>query len=111
MAETVAGASEKMPTRSSAVLVFNRLRRRIAHLLRLGITTPEPPSPWPHPHLNFPALTSADLVEAKLFATRHDLIAALSIPRRGIIAEVGVGLGDFSLYLMEALDPAQIYGH
>jgi len=57
--------------------------------------------------MDFPALTSADLLEAKLFATRQELVAALGIPRRGIIAEVGVGLGDFSHYLIEALDPAQ----
>jgi hypothetical protein len=99
-----------MSARSSVRSVFERLRKRIAPFFARPPNaqgTLKAPTSVAHPRANFPALTSADLLDAKLFATRQDLIAALDVGRRGIIAEVGVGLGDFSHYLIDVLDPAQ----
>ncbi len=42
---------------------------------------------------------------ARLYATREDLIKSLHLPKRGIIAEVGVGLGDFSQFLIDVVSP------
>lgn len=52
-----------------------------------------------------PALSSEHLRDARLFAERLEMIRAL-VPEGGVIAEVGVGLGDFSLRLLEELDPS-----
>jgi len=44
------------------------------------------------------------LADARLYATRQDMAAALVQPG-GVIAEVGVALGDFSEFIIEALKP------
>jgi hypothetical protein len=55
-----------------------------------------------------PALSSAHVApDARLYATREDLLRALAIPRHGIVAELGVAMGDFSARIMETLAPAQ----
>jgi hypothetical protein len=55
---------------------------------------------------DFPALSSRQLSNAKLYAQREDLIASLDIAPGGTIAEVGVALGDFSDFLLNTLRPA-----
>ncbi|MCB8880465.1 class I SAM-dependent methyltransferase [Acidisoma cellulosilytica] len=42
---------------------------------------------------------------AKLFANRQAMIKGLGIPVDGVIAEVGVALGDFSEFLIDTLKP------
>jgi glycosyltransferase involved in cell wall biosynthesis len=42
---------------------------------------------------------------ARLFADRHDLVRGLRLPTGGVIAELGVALGDFSEFLMQTLSP------
>jgi hypothetical protein len=59
---------------------------------------------------DFPELTSAHLLDAKLYATRHDMLRTLPIPRGGVIAEIGVALGDFSKFLIRELHPAVFHG-
>jgi len=59
--------------------------------------------------IDFPEMTSAHVAGAKLFANRHDMIAALPIPPAPVVAEVGVALGEFSKYLVETLRPAQFH--
>jgi Methyltransferase domain len=58
------------------------------------------------PH-DFPALKPRHLHDARLYADREDMAAGLQIPRGGIIAEVGVALGDFSKRLIAMLAPRE----
>lgn len=50
-------------------------------------------------------IKSKDLVDARLYADRYDLISALRIPPGPHIAEIGVAHGDFSQFLIETLRP------
>jgi predicted O-methyltransferase YrrM len=60
---------------------------------------------------DFPALTSSNLRNARLFANREDMLAELGQSAKGgKIAEVGVGTGDFSAYILNALAPAEFIG-
>ena len=54
---------------------------------------------------HFPELHKEHLSDAHLFAERRDLLAAVA-PTGGVIAEVGVALGDFSTALIESCDPS-----
>jgi hypothetical protein len=56
---------------------------------------------------DFPALTARNLDNARLYADREDMAAALQIPHSGVIAEVGVALGDFSKRLIAMLAPRE----
>jgi hypothetical protein len=56
-----------------------------------------------------PPLFAEHLRDAALFAERLDMVRALT-PRGGAVAEVGVGLGDFSERLIEELDPSLFVG-
>jgi len=71
---------------------------------------PPPPArqttPWTFEPMRIPALTSRNLEYARLYAERTDMVRDLGIPRGGNIAEVGVGLGDFSEALLNHLSPA-----
>ena len=59
-----------------------------------------------YPHKNFPSLSKSDIDRnARVFATRSDLIEGLNIRRQGVVAEVGVALGDFSEWLLQSLEP------
>lgn len=54
----------------------------------------------------FPAISSASILpDARLFSTRETMISGLDLPRHGVIAEIGVALGDFSRFLIDSLDP------
>jgi hypothetical protein len=46
---------------------------------------------------------------ARLFANRYSLIAQLRVPAGPVVTEVGVGLGDFSAFLIEQLRPARFH--
>lgn len=59
------------------------------------------------PSDNRPALTSQHLADARLYANRVDMLAAIGCPRHGVICEVGVAMGDFSVRMMELLEPSQ----
>src|SRR5436190_18991836 len=54
-----------------------------------------------------PALGREHVKGARLYADRRDLIIALDIREGGIVAEVGVALGDFSEFLLDQLRPKQ----
>jgi hypothetical protein len=59
-----------------------------------------------YPHKNFPSLSKNDIDRnARVFATRSDLIEGLNVRRQGVVAEVGVALGDFSECLLQSLKP------
>lgn len=60
---------------------------------------------WP----DFPAIHSHNLLNARLFADRNDMIAGLDIPRHGKIAEIGVWQGGFSRVLIDTLRPRQFF--
>jgi hypothetical protein len=61
--------------------------------------------------INFPAISEANLSNARLYANRHDMAANLGMTAKGgVIAEIGVGLGDFSQFLLEALSPKRFVG-
>ena len=60
--------------------------------------------------VDFPELTSSDFANAKLYANRNDLIRDLRIAASPVVAEVGVALGTFSKFLIEALRPAAFHG-
>lgn len=66
---------------------------------------PASPSPAAAPRTDYPALVKANLQDARLYADRHDLIAALGIRPGGIVAELGVAFGSFSKVLIDALRP------
>lgn len=67
---------------------------------------PKPP-PQAAPRIDYPALTKANLQDARLYADRHDLVANLGIRQGGIVVELGVAFGSFSKVLIEALRPAE----
>lgn len=54
-----------------------------------------------------PPLTAKHLDNARLFANRSDLVAGLRIPQGGIVAELGVVLGEFSISLIKLLEPRE----
>jgi hypothetical protein len=58
---------------------------------------------------DYPEFATRHIANARLYATRNDMMAALPIPRAGIIAEVGVALGQFSKFLMEELRPSSFH--
>jgi hypothetical protein len=60
-----------------------------------------------YPHPSYPSLTEQHLVSAKLFPSRNELIESLGCVNGGVIAEVGVALGDFSELLIEKLKPSR----
>lgn len=64
-----------------------------------------------HPHLNHPALRAEHVRNARLYATREDLVASLR-PEigHGVIAELGVATGDFSKVLIRLLSPRKFVG-
>src|ERR1700730_19299876 len=62
------------------------------------------------PEYNIPALETKHLDNARLFAHRYDLISSMgSIKgiKGGVIAEVGVALGEFSEFLLNELQPTK----
>ena len=62
----------------------------------------------PDSERDYPALIHSNLKDARLYANRNDLIAELATSARGrCIAELGVALGAFSSFLIEALSPSQ----
>lgn len=68
----------------------------------LGITKPKPfVAPRP--------LNSECLRDAKVFASRDDLISSLSYRNFNRIAEIGVAWGDFSLVLIDRLKPREFH--
>jgi len=58
----------------------------------------------------YPALTEKEVAGARLFADRASLIRGLSIPKSGVIAEIGVLRGDFSEFLISELAPRKFVG-
>lgn len=52
-----------------------------------------------------PALAQEHLRDARLFATRDDMLAAMPVTPGGIIAEIGVAHGDFSEKILNVLRP------
>ena len=70
--------------------------------------TAVPPAPTPpSPALRaFPAVATRHVAsDARLYANRHDLILALGVPRAADVAELGVGLGFFSEFILDSLRP------
>jgi hypothetical protein len=63
----------------------------------------------PYPLWDFPALQEKHLQGARLFADRRDLITSLPLAPGGTIAEVGVARGDFSEFLLSALQPVRFF--
>ena len=59
------------------------------------------------PPARYPALARKHLCDAKLFATRNELIGAMRFLRGGVIGEVGVRAGDFSEFLLRTLKPSR----
>lgn len=58
---------------------------------------------------DFPALRPVDVEGAVLYANSDHLLASLQLPQSPRVAEVGVGLGDFSVPLLRALKPAEFH--
>lgn len=71
--------------------LINRLKKR--------------PLEMAYPHSQIPALAQMHVKDAKLFATRNDLIKAFDFLRHRTIAEVGVAFGDFSDFILNTLEP------
>ena len=59
----------------------------------------------PYPDVDFPALEPKHLRDARLFANRESLIAALPLATGSTIAEIGVAHGEFSEFLLTQLAP------
>ena len=60
---------------------------------------------WPP----FPELHAHNLRDARLYADRADMIAALPVPRAGKVAEIGVWKAAFSKVLVRTLEPRQFF--
>jgi Methyltransferase domain len=60
---------------------------------------------WP---ARYPALAGKHLRDARLFASRNELVAAMRFLEGGVIAEVGVRKGDFSQVLLRILKPSRL---
>jgi len=78
---------------------------RAFHFLRslLGAASGGPEVQYPE--AEFPALQAKHVQDARLFASRRDLIASLPLAHGGTIAELGVARGDFSEFLLAQLEP------
>jgi len=67
-----------------------------------------------NPIAPIPGLKPRHMDSAKLYAHRHHMISAFArkgvIAPGGAIAEVGVGIGDFSLFLIDTLKPTSFAG-
>jgi hypothetical protein len=60
----------------------------------------------PTPAPDYPLALRQEHVEgARLFAERRDMVRGLGLSTGGVIAEVGVALGDFSEFLIQTLAP------
>lgn len=59
--------------------------------------------------LDFPELSAVHMPAARLYATRRDLVADLKMPPHSRIAEIGVGLGDFSRFMIETFSPSEFH--
>ncbi len=46
---------------------------------------------------------------AGVFADRHVMLETLSVPRGGVIAEIGVAFGDFSQVMLDTLQPKEFH--
>ncbi|HEV2303680.1 MAG TPA: class I SAM-dependent methyltransferase [Stellaceae bacterium] len=57
---------------------------------------------------DYPAIAAAHVRDARLFASREDMIAALPFAAGGVIGEVGVGRGDLSELLLDRLEPSRL---
>jgi hypothetical protein len=55
----------------------------------------------------WPPLSREHVDGARLFADREEMVAALGVRRGGVIAEVGVGRGEFSEFLVRNLEPGE----
>jgi hypothetical protein len=62
-----------------------------------------------YPEREFPTLESRHMPNARLFASRKDLVACLTSVRGGVVAEIGVANGDFSQFLTNSLQPSQFF--
>lgn len=60
---------------------------------------------WPP----YPELRAHNLKDARLYADRSDMIAALPVPKGGKVAEIGVWRADFSKVLVSTLKPRQFF--
>jgi Methyltransferase domain len=64
------------------------------------------PASWPpYPYMDFPVLRAEHLRDARLYAERADLITGLALPPGPTVGEVGVGLGNFSEFMLKTLHP------
>jgi 23S rRNA U2552 (ribose-2'-O)-methylase RlmE/FtsJ len=45
--------------------------------------------------------------EARLYATRNDMVSVIVTKKHGVVAEIGVAQGDFSEFLIHKLSPAK----
>jgi hypothetical protein len=59
-------------------------------------------------HRDFPSVKQQHVEGAQLFATRQDMVQAIA-PRNGIVAELGVGLCEFSEFLINTLHPVKFF--
>ena len=57
----------------------------------------------------YPDLRAHNLRDARLYADRADMIAALPVPTGGKVAEIGVWRGDFSKVLINTLKPREFF--
>jgi hypothetical protein len=56
---------------------------------------------------DFPALLPCHLDSARLYADREHMVGELQVPRHGVVAEVGVAVGSFSVRLIAMLQPRE----
>lgn len=93
---------------------FNRFMRKpmLDQIRAIAATVAQPFAqrvvPFSYPHTDYPALGGKHIAAgARLFATRDDLLGALTIPAGATIAEVGVAAGDFSETMLGQLEPSR----
>jgi Methyltransferase domain len=69
------------------------------------VETPSALTRWP----KYPELSAHNIRDARLYADRADLIAALPIRKGGKVAEIGVWRAAFSKVLASTLEPSQFF--
>jgi hypothetical protein len=58
---------------------------------------------------NYPPITSKHLISARVHANRDDMVLSLEqrLPNNPVVCEIGVALGDFTEFLLKALQPRE----
>jgi hypothetical protein len=97
-----------MLTNIARILIPESLRKKIRHhyfaQFELELTQSRVTSSQHYPKI---ALQSRDMARCKVIPSRHELLE--SIPKNGILCEIGVDSGDFSAEILDVCKPRELH--